>query len=123
MGGQLVGKIRVRIETAEKALDDKEMELLEQIKKSKENQLMRGVNLCSQSQFNKLDKLMNEHKKHKEEEMKSLKSHCTFNFFISSSLSFPFSRENTMSSTRKNTKAQTSLDLIQLDQYSTTTKA
>ena len=75
MGGQLVGKIRVRIETAEKALDDKEMELLEQIKKSKENQLMRGVNLCSQSQFNKLDKLMNEHEKHKEEEMKSLKSH------------------------------------------------
>ena len=105
MGGQLVGKIRVRIETAEQALDDKEMELLEQIKKSKENQLMRGVNLCSQSQFNKLDKLMNEHKKHKEEEMKSLKSYCTFNFLISYSLSFPFFRENTMSSTRKNTKA------------------
>ena len=71
----MVGKVRVRLETAEQALDDEEMELFEQIKKLKENQLMRGVNLSSQSQFNKLDKLMNEHEKHKEEEMKSLKSH------------------------------------------------
>ena len=89
LGGQLVNKVRVRFETVEQVLDGEVMELFEQIKRLKENQLMRGTNLSSQSQFNKLDKLMNEHKKHKEEEMKSLKSHCTFNFFISSSLSFP----------------------------------
>ena len=53
-------------------LDGEVMELFEQIKRLKENQLMRGTNLSSQSQFNKLDKPMNEHEKFKEEEMKKL---------------------------------------------------
>ena len=60
LGGQLVDKVRVRFET------------VEQVKRLKENQLMRGTNLSSQSQFNKLDKPMNEHEKFKEEEMKKL---------------------------------------------------
>ena len=103
LGGQLVNRVKVRFETLEQVLDGEVMELFEQIKRLKENQLMRGTNLSSQSQFNKLDKLMNEHEKFKEEEMKSLKSHFhySFNFFISSFLSSPFSRENTMSSTKK----------------------
>ena len=72
LGGQLVDKVRVRFETVEQVLDGEVMELFEQIKRLKENQLMRGTNLSSQSQFNKLDKPMNEHEKFKEEEMKKL---------------------------------------------------
>ena len=65
------------------------------------------------TKFNKLDKLMNEHEKSKEEEIKKIKDQCDFKLF-QKELKFTFLQRRFDELNETHAKAQASLDLVEL---------
>ena len=65
------------------------------------------------TKFNKLDKLMNDHEKSKEEEIKKMKDQCDFKLF-QHELKFTFLQRKYDDLNETHAKAQASLDLVEL---------
>ena len=101
------------VERAGLSSQSQHLRIEEGSKKTKEILKLKKERAELLTKFNKLDKLMNEHEKLKEEEMKKLKEQCDFKLF-QNELKFTFLQRKYDELNEKNVKAQASLDLVEL---------
>ena len=92
---------------------DQNQRIEESSKKTKEILRLKKERAELLTKFNKLDKLMNDHEKSKEEEIKKMKDQCDFKLF-QHELKFGFLQRKYDELNETHAKAQASLDLVEL---------